>query len=247
MYRFFDTSVYVFLVQIVLIAYAVSCIMIIIQGAFMAKEKQPQIKSKLQRKVGVRQILDPHTNEFVDVSSNIASYEGDFNFHKVWLQELTNLLDLIGGQKLKVLNHILLNMNRENTFIGTVRGMSEKLDLSIETVTKSIKILKDSGYLKMLQNGVYMINPDLIIRGGSTKRQIVKAKFEGRTPPKQNLPKTKVSKQDREFAATEKAYDEKTLNEARLEMQIEEAREKYGITTPRRKKDYSAEPLDSDF
>jgi len=221
--------------------------MIIIQGAFMAKEKQPQIKSKLQRKVGTQKLIDPETKKLVEVSLNVQSNETDFNFHKVWLQELTSLLDLIGGQKLKVLNHILLNMNRDNTFSDTVRGMRTSLNLSMETITKSMKILQDSGNLKKLRNGVYMINPDLIIRGGSTVRQIVKAKFEGKTPAKKILPKTKVSKQDREFAATEKAYDEKTLNEARLEMQIEEAREKYGITTPRRKKDYSAEPLDSDF
>jgi DNA-binding transcriptional regulator YhcF (GntR family) len=213
----------------------------------MAKEKQPQIKSKVQRKVGIHRLIDSETKKLVDVSLNLTSNETDFGFHKTWLQDLTNLLLLIGGQKVKVLNHILLSMDRENTFIGTVRGMSEKLNLSVETVTKSIKILKDSGYLKMLQNGIYMVNPDLIIRGGSTKRQIVKAKFEGKTPPDKIMSKTKISKKDRELAAIEKAYDEKTLNEARLEMQIEEAREKYGITTPRRKKDYSAEPLDSDF
>jgi hypothetical protein len=213
----------------------------------MAKEKQPQIKSKVQRKVGTQKLIDPETKKLVEVSLNLTSNETDFNFHKVWLEELTNLLELIGGQKLKVLNHILLSMDRENTYISTVRGTSEKLNLSIETVTKAIKILKASGYLKMLQNGIYMVNPDLIIRGGSTKRQIVKAKFEGKTPPDKIMSKTKISKKDRELAAIEKAYDEKTLNEARLEMQIEEAREKYGITTPRRKKDYSAEPLDSDF
>jgi hypothetical protein len=213
----------------------------------MAKEKQPQIKSKVQRKVGIHRLIDSETKKLVEASLSLTSNETDFNFYKVWLNDLTKLLDLIGGQKLKVLNHILLNMDRENTFIGTIRGLSDRLDLSMETVTKSIKILKDSGNLKMLQNGIYMVNPDLIIRGGSTKRQIVKRKFEGKTPAKQNLPKTKVSKQDRELAAIEEAYTEKTLNEARLEMQIEEAREKYGITTPRRKKDYSAEPLDSDF
>lgn len=215
----------------------------------MAKEKkQPaQIKSKMQRKVGTQKLMDTETKKLVEVSLNLPSNETDFNFHKVWLDDLTKLLDLIGGQKLKVLNHILLSMDRENTFIGTVRGMSENLNLSMETVTKSMKILKDSGYLKMRQNGIYMINPDLIIQGGSTKRLIVKKKFEDKTPVKRNLPKTKISKQDREFAATEKAYEEKSLNEARLEIQIEEVREKYGVKTKQADNTHPSEYILDEF
>lgn len=215
----------------------------------MAKEKkQPaQIKSKTQRKVGTQKLMDTKTKKLVEVSLNLPSNETDFNFHKVWLEDLTKLLDLIGGQKLKVLNHILLNMDRENTFIGTVRGMSENLNLSMETVTKSMKILKDSGNLKMRQNGIYMINPDLIIQGGSTKRLIVKKKFEDKAPVKRNLPKTKISKQDREFAATEKAYEEKSLDEARLEIQIEEVREKYGVKTKQADKPHPSEYILDEF
>lgn len=188
-------------------------------------DEKPQIKSKSQKKVVTAQYVDQSTNKLVDLSLKQLSTETDFNFHKIWIKDLTDLLELIGGQKVKVFNHILLNMNSDNTFIGTIRGMAEELKLSIETVTKSIKLLKDSGNLRMLQNGIYMINPDLIIRGKSIKRQIVRAKFYNEDLDI-DLPKSKLSKREKEHNDLTRAFEDKFIHEARNEAQIEDIKKR---------------------
>lgn len=182
-----------------------------------------QIKTKKnQQIIGKMNYLNPTTNKYEEFSVMQQSTETDFNFHKIWIKDLVALLDVIGGQKVKVFNHILLEMNADNIYIGTIREMAKTLELSVQTVSSSLKLLKSSEQLKMLLDGVYMVNPSLIIKGKSLKRQKLNATFSGQKFEKIDEPKTRVSKEERDYSDLTRAREDKMI----LEQQHKDLKEK---------------------
>ena len=55
----------------------------------------------------------------------ISVEERDFNFHKVWLQNLVQGIDEIANQKLRLAFWIIENLNKENQLIMTQRQIAE--------------------------------------------------------------------------------------------------------------------------
>lgn len=119
--------------------------------------------------VGQREYIDPETGEpkqfqVIDIE------ERDANFHKFWMFNIIQSLDLIGNQKMKVAFWLIDNMNPQNQIIITQRKMAETIGVSLDTVRKTITSLVDSGFLKKQGMGVYIVNPDCIFKGGKGQR-----------------------------------------------------------------------------
>lgn len=119
--------------------------------------------------IGTQEFVNTSTGEIQEIQ--MITYEDrDANFHKIWLYHIAEALDLIGNQKTKVLYHIMQNLNHDNLYIGTQRSMAEKLNISIQTITFTIKKLKEANMIKNINNGVYQVNPDIIFKGGKNDR-----------------------------------------------------------------------------
>ena len=130
------------------------------------------IKVKKQKIIGKQKYINSETGEVIDCLVVEKNIENDYNFHKIWINDLMSILDLIGGKKLTILNYLLKNINNNNNMIiTTYRKISKELNISLQTVTDTMKILQESNFIKRVQNGVYMINPDIIVKGNSNKRQ----------------------------------------------------------------------------
>jgi len=137
-------------------------------------EKETQKKSKKIKKqkiVGTQTLLNPNTGELIETTIIEKNIEQDFNFFKVWLLDLLNILELIGTKKMKVVNYILDNLDvKNNLFIGTHEEISKKLSVSRVVVSQTFKTLQESNFLIKKQNGVYMINPEILVKGKTGKR-----------------------------------------------------------------------------
>lgn len=96
--------------------------------------------------------------------------ERDANFHKIWLEHIIHSMDIIGNQKIRFAFWLIDHMNSENQITMTLRQMAQESKMSLETVSRTIKALTDSGFLKRYNMGVYQINPDVIFRGGKNSR-----------------------------------------------------------------------------
>ena len=96
--------------------------------------------------------------------------ERDFNFHKVWLQHILNSIDLIGNQKTKLAFWIIEHLNKENQLTMTQRQIAQKSGISLDTVRLTMKALLESNFLVKQNIGVYMVNPDVVFKGGKTDR-----------------------------------------------------------------------------
>jgi len=129
------------------------------------------VKIKKQHIVGKQNYINSNTGEVIETLVVEKNVERDFNFFKVWLLDLLNILEVVGTKKMKVVNYIFENINtQENIFIGTHQEISKKLNISRPVVSQTFKLLIDSGLLIKRNNGVYMINPDIIVKGSTGKR-----------------------------------------------------------------------------
>lgn len=132
----------------------------------MSKVKNTRKKTKF---IGNRNLIDQQTGEIITVQE-VSIEERDANFYKIWMFHVVQALELIGNQKVKVLNFILENLNRDNQIIMTQRKMAEKCGVSYQTVSLTLKSLQDADFLIRINSGTYQVNPNAIFKGGTGER-----------------------------------------------------------------------------
>jgi len=126
--------------------------------------------------VGTETYINQQTGEIQEMQV-ISVEERDANFHKVWLGHIVQALDMLGNKKIKVLNYILQNLTEENLFIMTQRQLAKNLEISLDTVMSTMRILQDADFLTLVQSGVYRVSPNAIFKGGKTNRLNVLYKY----------------------------------------------------------------------
>jgi predicted transcriptional regulator len=136
-----------------------------------------KIKVKKQKVIGKQEYINADTGEVkeFDVIEKVVK---DTNFHKVWLMDLLAVLDLIGTQKLKVLEFLFTEMRtQDNTVSVTYRYIADKTGISYQTVAITMKMLIDANLITKVRTGTYRFNPDIIIKGDSKKREGMVIKY----------------------------------------------------------------------
>jgi len=129
------------------------------------------VKVKKQQIIGKQKYINASTGEVkeFDVIEKVIK---DTNFHKVWLMDLLAILDLIGTQKIKVLEFLFSEMrNSDNTVSVTYRYISEKTGISYQTVAVTMKMLIEANLITKVRTGTYKFNPEIIVKGSSEKRE----------------------------------------------------------------------------
>jgi len=137
----------------------------------MSGTNKKTFKLKKQYIVGTKKYLDQETGEIVTAEVIIKNIEQDNNFFKVWLMDMLGILSIVGNKKIQVIDFILQNIRREdNTISLTYREVAKKTGISLGIVTETFKILQETNFLKKIRNGLYMINPDILVKGRTGKR-----------------------------------------------------------------------------
>ena len=149
------------------------------------KPKRTATKGKGMKIIGYEQRINPATGEIHDVQV-ISREDRDFNFNKIWLGHIVQALDLIGNQKIKVLNYLLENKNYENVVIGTLDQIAKKANVGRNSVHDTLKILRENNIIVKVSSAVYRLNPDIIFKGGIKNRMNVLIQYqkEKETPEK---------------------------------------------------------------
>lgn len=134
-----------------------------------SKKIAEQHTEKKVKYVGTEQWLNPKTGVLEEF--HVTSIEErDFNFSKVWMKNFIMTLDMVGNQKTRLALWIIDNLNKENQLIATCRSIAESTDISLKTVSTTMKILQDSNFLQRTGNGVYTVNPDIYFKGTRNAR-----------------------------------------------------------------------------
>lgn len=105
---------------------------------------------------------------------------GSQHFWKIFLSDFLNTLGLINNSKqLDVLFYVLENTEEStNTYIGTYQKITQEMNVSYQTVALIFKKMLEKDLITKIQNGVYKVNPTLMIKGSDSKRQKLIIEYE---------------------------------------------------------------------
>lgn len=106
---------------------------------------------------------------------------------------------------------MLETANRDNVILGTQRSIAQAVGVSVPTVNSTIKSLVSCNLLKMMQQGVYVLNPDVIFKGTRNNRMNVLLQYTSNTAEAPAEPKKKRGRKKK--VSTEVATTDETLQE----------------------------------
>lgn len=148
-------------------------------------DKSLQYNANTQTLVGERkrQIMDMETGEVMLVDQITKRRYGTKNFWKCYLMDFLTILGILDSRQVDVFVYIAENTNQStNMFIGTYRKIAEDVGCSTRTVTTIMKKLQENNFIKKVQNGVWLVNPNILMKGGDNKRQILLSYYESEEP-----------------------------------------------------------------
>lgn len=142
-----------------------------------------QTTSKKVKYIGKEQVYNIDTGEIQTMM--VTSVEDrDFNFSKVWMRSFIATLDIVGNQKTRLCFWIIDHIDKNNILFGTYRSIAARTGISLETVRVTMNILMDADFMRKKQNGVYIINPDILFKGTRDARLNILTRYQEseRTP-----------------------------------------------------------------
>lgn len=151
----------------------------------MKYDKSMEYISSTQTLVGTKkkELLDTETGEVIYVDQITKRTYGTKQFWKCYLMDFLTVLGIIDSKQLDIFIYIVENTDpAKNIFIGTQRHIAKDTESSVQTVSTIIKKLQENLFIKKVQNGVYMVNPNLLMKGNENKRQILLSYFATEEP-----------------------------------------------------------------
>lgn len=127
---------------------------------------------KINEETGEIQII----GDTIEVDQVVKKVERQ-GFEITYLSYFFDLFDKLGGQKYKVLKYIIEHKDVNNQLIITNRELATKCNVGINTVTETLKLLREAGLIRT-RVGSIMLIPKLAHRGSSKKELYLMQKFE---------------------------------------------------------------------
>lgn len=120
-----------------------------------------------------RRLQDIDTGEYIE-ADQITKISEKKSFWKIYLMDFLQILGGFEYKQLDTLIYILEHTNpTTNTYIGTYRTTAKCAGVSYDTVCKTIKLLQDKGMMSKIQNGLYHINPQIMLRGDKYQARLM--------------------------------------------------------------------------
>ncbi|HFR4146224.1 MULTISPECIES: replication/maintenance protein RepL [Bacillus cereus group] len=148
-------------------------------------DKNLEYQSETQTLIGQkkRELIDAETGEVIHVDQITKRVYGTKNFWKMYLMDFLTVLGIIDNKQLDIFIYIAENTNQSNNlFIGTYKQIAKDVGVSEPTIAKLMKKLQQNNFIKKKINGVYIVNPNIMMKGNDTKRQILLSYYEEDKP-----------------------------------------------------------------
>ena len=130
-----------------------------------------------------RQLVDTETGEQILVDQITKRVYGSKNFWKMYLMDFLTVLGIIDSKQLDIFIYIVENTNQSNNiFIGTYDKISADVGVCRQTIAKIMRKLQDNKFIRKVQNGVWFVNPNILMKGNDQKRQILLSYYESEEP-----------------------------------------------------------------
>lgn len=138
----------------------------------------PDTKTRISGKL--MNIVDPDTGEVVEYTKFNKRMYGAKQFWKVYLTDFLAVLGIIDSKQLDVFVYIVSNTNpANNIFMGTYDEIMAGAKVSRGTVCKIMKKLQDNDFIRLVRNGRWAVNPDIMLKGDERKHGIMVEYYRG--------------------------------------------------------------------
>lgn len=135
---------------------------------------------------------------------------GSKNFWKCYLMDFLTVLGIIDSKQLDVFIYIAENTNQAtNYFIGTYDKISKDVGVCRQTIATIMKKLQEKNFIRKVQNGLWQVNPNILMKGNDKKRQMLLTYYESDTP----IDKITVARTKRPEIKTDEFPGQMTLDD----------------------------------
>lgn len=118
--------------------------------------------------------IDEETGEKIEAEQITKRAYGQKHFWKVYLADFLQILGLAESKQIDVLIYILENTEQaNNTFVGTYKKIAKGAKASEPTIAKIMKKLQEKGFINKIQNGVWQVSPEIMMKGNENKKSII--------------------------------------------------------------------------
>lgn len=148
-------------------------------------DKNLEYISETQTLVGSkkRHLVDVDTGESILVDQVTKRVYGTKQFWKCYLMDFLTVLGIIDNKQVDIFIYIVENTNQTtNLFIGTYDKIAKDVGVSRPTIARIMKKLQENNFVKKVQNGLWLVNPNILMKGNDTKRQILLSYYESEEP-----------------------------------------------------------------
>ena len=126
-----------------------------------------------------RQLQDLDSGEIIHVEQITKRVYGQKAFWKVYLMDFLQILGILDSRQLDILVYILERTEASNnTFIGTYKKIEADIGVSSKTISKVMNKLQEKKFIKRVQNGVWQISPNIMMKGSDHKKQLLLSYFD---------------------------------------------------------------------
>lgn len=148
-------------------------------------DKDLEYISNTQTLVGQQKktYIDADTGEYVHVDQITKRVYGTKQFWKCYLMDFLSILGIMDNRQVDVFIYIVENTNPQtNLFIGTYNQIAKNINVSYGTVVTIMRKLIKNNFVKRVQNGLYLVNPNILMKGNDHKRQILLSYYRADEP-----------------------------------------------------------------
>lgn len=150
-----------------------------------------------------RELVDTDTGEKILVDQITKRVYGTKAFWKVYLMDFLAVLGIVDSRQLDVFIYVAEHTSpADNLFIGTYDKIGQETGVSRQTIARIMKKLQDNHFISKVQQGVWRVNPNVLMKGNDTKRQILLSYYESDNNqlsitrgPREPIPETHIQQE----------------------------------------------------
>lgn len=118
--------------------------------------------------------VDVETGEKIQVEQITKRAYGQKQFWKLYLMDFLQVLGVLDSRQVDILVYILENTEQaNNTFIGTYAKIQNDIGVARGTIATVMKKLQDGGFITKIQNGVWQVSPQIMMKGSEHKKSLL--------------------------------------------------------------------------
>lgn len=126
-----------------------------------------------------RELIDADTGEVMKVDQITKLAYGSKHFWKCYMKEFLTVMKSLSGRQFDVFIYIVAHTKTsDNVFLGTYSKIVDDTRCCRQTVAAAMKKLQENDFIRKKQNGVWIVNPDILMKGNDNKRRMLLSEYD---------------------------------------------------------------------